>query len=97
MGWLKTCQDQDGGFGGNTGHDSHITCTHYAVLIAIMLGNFLKLTYKRSQNTFHLFNNPNGSFFGDKWGEVDTRFSYCALSCMTLINKIELVDVAKAA
>ena len=22
----------------------------------------------------------DGSFFGDKWGEVDTRFSYCALS-----------------
>lgn len=38
MGWLKTCQNEDGGFGGNTGHDSHITCTHYAVLIAIVFG-----------------------------------------------------------
>ena len=30
--WLKICQNADGGFGGNVGHDSHITSTHYAVL-----------------------------------------------------------------
>lgn len=39
MAWLKTCQNADGGFGGNTGHDSHITCTHYAVLISIVFGH----------------------------------------------------------
>lgn len=28
---------------------------------------------------------PNGSFFGDKWGEVDTRFSFCAVAILSLI------------
>ncbi len=31
---------------------------------------------------------PDGSFFGDQWGEVDTRFSYCALSCLSLIGRL---------
>lgn len=30
---------------------------------------------------------PDGSFSGDKWGEVDTRFSYCALSCCSLLGR----------
>jgi len=33
---LKKCQNKDGGFGGNVNHDSHITSTHYAVLIFIL-------------------------------------------------------------
>jgi len=39
---------------------------------------------------------PDGSFFGDKWGEVDTRFSYCALSCLSLLGKMDVVNVPKA-
>ena len=34
--WLVTCQNSDGGFGGNTGHDSHITSTHYAILVLLV-------------------------------------------------------------
>lgn len=32
---------------------------------------------------------PDGSFFGDKWGEVDTRFSFCAVAILTLIVSLE--------
>lgn len=37
----------------------------------------------------------DGSFAGDKWGEIDTRFSYCALSILSILgtlhsNKIDL-------
>ena len=43
---------------------------------------------------------PNGSFMGDKWGEIDTRFSYCALNCLSLLgyyNKLEtVIDLEKA-
>lgn len=38
--WLFSCQNKDGGFGGNTHHDSHITSTHYALLISIVLGHY---------------------------------------------------------
>lgn len=42
---------------------------------------------------------PDGSFFGDEWGEVDTRFSYCALSSMAILGQLDSgkVDVKKAA
>ena len=33
---------------------------------------------------------------GDIWGEVDTRFSYSGLSCLKLLNKLDLADVDKA-
>jgi geranylgeranyl transferase type-2 subunit beta len=41
---------------------------------------------------------PDGSFFGDKWGEVDTRFSYCALSIMSILGQLDSgrIDVPKA-
>lgn len=41
---------------------------------------------------------PDGSFFGDEWGEVDTRFSYCALSSMAILGQLDngKIDVKKA-
>ena len=27
----------------------------------------------------------DGSFYGDQWGEVDTRFSFCAVACLALL------------
>jgi geranylgeranyl transferase type-2 subunit beta len=41
---------------------------------------------------------PDGSFAGDKWGEIDTRFSYCALSIMSLLGCLHdgTIDVEKS-
>jgi geranylgeranyl transferase type-2 subunit beta len=56
--WLKGCQNKDGGFGGNIGHDSHLTSTHYAVLVLLLFGrikycfiNAAKSAHKRSSST----------------------------------------------
>lgn len=40
----------------------------------------------------------DGSFFGDKWGEVDTRFSYCALSILSLTGQLHsgIIDIPRA-
>ena len=32
---------------------------------------------------------PDGSFAGDKWGEIDTRFSYCAMQCLALLGRLK--------
>jgi len=40
--------------------------------------------------------NPDGSFKGDYAGEVDTRFSYSALSALKLLGKLDLIDKEKA-
>lgn len=40
----------------------------------------------------------DGSFAGDKWGEIDTRFSYCALSCLSILGSLNdgSINVKKA-
>jgi geranylgeranyl transferase type-2 subunit beta len=38
----------------------------------------------------------DGSFVGDDAGEVDTRFSYCALATCAILGKLEAVDVSMA-
>lgn len=40
--------------------------------------------------------NPDGSFSGDFAGEVDTRFSYCAVSALSLLGKLDQIDRLKA-
>ena len=40
--------------------------------------------------------NEDGSFSGDKWGETDLRFAYCALSCLKLLGKLDYVNVPAA-
>ena len=31
----------------------------------------------------------DGSFWGDEWGEVDTRFSFCSLATLSLLGLLE--------
>jgi geranylgeranyl transferase type-2 subunit beta len=45
---------------------------------------------------FKSLQNEDGSFNGDYSGEVDTRFSYCAISALSLMNKLDLIDRVKA-
>ena len=37
-----------------------------------------------------------GSFMGDEWGELDTRFLYGALNALSLLGLLDLVDMDKA-
>jgi len=39
--------------------------------------------------------NVSGSFSGDKWGEVDTRFGYCAIQALSLLGQLHKLDVDK--
>lgn len=33
----------------------------------------------------------DGSFVGDEWGEVDTRFVYCALNCLYVAHVLSVL------
>jgi prenyltransferase beta subunit len=37
-----------------------------------------------------------GAFHGDEWGEVDTRFSYCAVACLSILRRLDAIDTQKA-
>jgi geranylgeranyl transferase type-2 subunit beta len=47
-------------------------------------------------NYFVTLQNSDGSFNGDYAGEVDARFSYCAISALSLLNKLDSIDKIKA-
>ncbi|MBA0854736.1 hypothetical protein Goshw_004335 [Gossypium schwendimanii] len=40
--------------------------------------------------------NEDGSFSGDMWGEVDTRFSYIAICCLSILCCLDKINVEKA-
>ena len=41
---------------------------------------------------FASLQNSDGSFNGDYAGEIDTRFSYCAISGLSLLNKLDKIN-----
>ena len=85
--WVLQCQDEvSGGFGGSVGHDAHLLYTLSALQILALTKHIHQLTDIDKIAAFiGSLQNADGSFSGDSWGEVDTRFSYCALSSLALI------------
>jgi geranylgeranyl transferase type-2 subunit beta len=85
-------------FGGNLGHDAHMLYTLSAVQILAIAGQLDRLDRDRTAAYVAGLQQPDGSFAGDEWGEIDTRFSYCALSALAILGRLEagLVDVEAA-
>ena len=94
--FIKACQHKNGGFSGNINHDPHLTTTHYAVLVLALYGALDQIDKNALVKYIAHLQNEDGSFKGDEWGEVDTRFSYCALSSLTLLDRLELINVENA-
>jgi len=61
-----------------------------------MFDNLDKIDTEKLASYMASLQNPDGSFNGDYSGEVDTRFSYCAISALSLLDKLHLIDVNKA-
>ena len=89
--WVFQCYDeQTGGFGGNVGHDGHMLYTLSAIQILAVADRLSdpRLQVDRVLQFVSSLQQPDGSFAGDLWGEVDTRFSYCAISCLSLLGAL---------
>ena len=86
--WIESCQNNDGGFGGNTNHDSNITCTLYALIIYMLFEKLEKVDKKKiKEYVFSLYNSEIGAFKGDLYGEIDGRFVYSAIYCLKIIKE----------
>ena len=100
--WVLKCYDaKSGGFGGNIGHDGHLLYTLSALqILAIAEYDLGKLDVENIIGFIISLQQDDGSFAGDQWGEIDTRFSYCALSALSLLSDtsggLNSVDVSKA-
>jgi geranylgeranyl transferase type-2 subunit beta len=101
--WVFQCHDKrSGGFGGNVGHDGHLLYTLSAIQVLALADGLQDerfLQIKQSVVDFCAARQQptDGSFTGDEWGEIDTRFTYCALSSLSLLNALDRVNVQKAA
>lgn len=96
--FIKKCQTDDGGFAAALNHDSHILHTLSAVQMLVILDKCTSkyIDIDKCVSFIQSLQQPDGSFFGDKWGEVDTRFSFCALATLRLLNRLNDVNIDKA-
>ncbi|RDW94016.1 Rab geranylgeranyltransferase subunit beta BET2 [Aspergillus mulundensis] len=101
--FVLSCQQENGGFGAAPGHDAHLLYTVSAVQILVTLDAVDELEKrglggKQKVGSFiaGLQDRESGSFMGDEWGELDTRFLYGALNALSLLGLLHLVDVTKA-
>ena len=93
--FIGKCQNSDGGFGGNVGHDSHLLYTLSAVQIMAILNALDKINIAAVVTWVSKLQKEDGSFSGDEWEEIDTRFTYCAFNCLSLLGRLDAVNVEK--
>ncbi|PHH78297.1 hypothetical protein CDD80_7105 [Ophiocordyceps camponoti-rufipedis] len=97
--FVLSCQHDSGGFGAAPGHDAHMLSTVSAVQILAMVDALDELDTRgpgKATVGKYLQDTATGSFFGDEWGEQDTRFLYGAFNALSLLGQLSLVDVDKA-
>ncbi|KAL0220753.1 hypothetical protein RCL1_000607 [Eukaryota sp. TZLM3-RCL] len=95
LSFVLSCFHPDGGFGGNVGHDPHLLYTLSALQILFLLDSFNTLSLEQIDlitNYIFSLQQPDGSFSGDKWMEIDSRFSYCAVASLALLGKLDKLD-----
>lgn len=95
--FVMSCYIPDiGGFSGNVDHDPHMLYTLSAIQILAIFDKLELVNADKVASYIAGLQQADGSFIGDKWGEVDTRFSYCALNALSILGKLDRVDVKKA-
>ena len=97
LGYIEKCHDRtSGGYSPCPKHDTHLLYTLSAVQLLVQL-NRVDLIDKPSLRSYiQRLQQDDGSFTGDQWGEVDTRFSFCAIACLALIDGLDAIDVERA-
>ncbi|CAN1232330.1 Geranylgeranyl transferase type-2 subunit beta 2 [Linum perenne] len=106
--WIMKCQhDNAGGFAGNIGHDPHILYTLSAIQVLALFDKLSVLDVDKVSSCIldklsdilsdiAGLQNEDGSFSGDMWGEVDTRFSYIAICSLSILKRLDRINVEKA-
>lgn len=93
---LECIDEKTGGIGACVNHDPHILYTLSAVQIACILDAVDELPVDKIVSYISSLQKEDGSFMGDKWGEIDTRFSFCAVACLSLLGRLDVINVDKA-
>jgi geranylgeranyl transferase type-2 subunit beta len=94
--FVVSCRNDDGGYGGSAGHDSHLLYTLSAIQILVICGRKELIDLRLTTAFIKSLQQPDGSFAGDQWGEIDTRFTYCAFNALALLDQLNEIDVPRA-
>lgn len=92
--FLASCYNSDnGGYAGDVGLGSHLLFTLSALQILHLYGE-----RGNAKTTAYILSlqHASGSFAGDEWGEVDSRFVYCAVAALHLLQGIDRDVVERA-
>ncbi|XP_060088021.1 geranylgeranyl transferase type-2 subunit beta isoform X2 [Heteronotia binoei] len=85
LAFIKSCQHECGGISASIGHDPHLLYTLSAVQILTLYDNLHVVDINKIVDYVKSLQKEDGSFSGDKWGEIDTRFSFCAVATLALL------------
>ncbi|PZC86201.1 geranylgeranyl transferase type-2 subunit beta [Helicoverpa armigera] len=95
--FISSCQNKEnGGISACFPHDPHILYTLSAVQVLTMYDRLDAIDVDGVVKYIASLQQEDGSFFGDKWGEKDTRFSFCAVMCLSLLQRLDAINVDKA-
>ncbi|KAF8510135.1 terpenoid cyclases/protein prenyltransferase alpha-alpha toroid [Hysterangium stoloniferum] len=86
--FVMSCWDDSAGaFGAHPDHDAHILPTLSAIQILTIHDALDKLDISRIVKFISSLQMPSGVFAGDQFGETDTRFTYCAINALSLLDR----------
>lgn len=61
----------------------------------VMLGKLNEIDTDAIASYVTSLQNEDGSFGGDQYNEIDTRFSFCALATLHLIVSLQIIEETK--
>ncbi|KAF8881000.1 rab geranylgeranyltransferase [Infundibulicybe gibba] len=94
--FVMSCWDEEAGaFGAHPDHDAHLLPTLSGIQILIMQDALDRVDVPRVVEFILSLQQPSGVFAGDMWGEIDTRFTYCAVSALSLLGHLHRLDKVK--
>lgn len=88
--FIKQCQSDSGGISASINHDPHLLHTLSAVQILCTYDALNVINVDKVVEYIQQRQQEDGSFAGDMWGEVDTRFSFCAVATLSLLVSYRL-------
>ncbi|XP_076823535.1 geranylgeranyl transferase type-2 subunit beta-like isoform X1 [Clavelina lepadiformis] len=86
--FVVSCQTDDGGFSPSPRHDCSILYTLSAIQVLCTYDQLDAIDVNKAIKYIASLQNDDGSFCGDVWGEVDTRFSFCAVASLALVGRL---------
>lgn len=95
--YVMSCYHSElGAFSGHSDQDPHLLYTLSGIQILAMYNELSLINCDLVMSHIASLQQQNGSFAGDKWGEIDTRFSYCAMLCGRILGRCDMLDVPRA-